>query len=140
MQKLMTEQERLEFNREVIKTLNPVEKHDGGYDLKACLEYNSYSIPFGEEDIENVVAQIPGHNDEDNWFWIIQLKDGRFALLDAWCDYTGWDCQSGVNNLNYHQTAMAAAEFAPEYDSGRSIRFNLVSQVKGTIPYGLEER
>lgn len=23
------------------------------------------------------------------------LKTGEFFFLSAWCDYTGWDCQSG---------------------------------------------
>ena len=27
--------------------------------------------------------------------FVLKLKDGRFAYLTGWCDYTGWGCQDG---------------------------------------------
>jgi hypothetical protein len=28
--------------------------------------------------------------------FLLRLKDGRFAYLCGWCDYTGWGCQDGA--------------------------------------------
>lgn len=36
-----------------------------------------------------------GENDGQPWMCYGLLKDGRYFYLEAWCDYTGWDCQSG---------------------------------------------
>ncbi len=46
-------------------------------------------------DVKNVIAADEGYNDGDSWVAIVETKDGRFAYVEAWCDYTGWDCQSG---------------------------------------------
>lgn len=36
-----------------------------------------------------------GENDGEEWLCVGRLKDGRWFILSAGCDYTGWDCQSG---------------------------------------------
>lgn len=33
--------------------------------------------------------------------FLMQLKDGRFAYLTGWCDYTGWGCQDGASLTFY---------------------------------------
>lgn len=63
------------------------------YDLEACLECNQQD-GFTVDDIQKVLAVWEGENDEDDWRWVLQLKDGRFVFLQGGCDYTGWDCQS----------------------------------------------
>ena len=50
---------------------------------------------FSVEDVASVLAESVGQNDGDSWLSFGQLKDGRYYFLSAWCDYTGWDCQSG---------------------------------------------
>lgn len=50
---------------------------------------------FGREDVSEILAIDEGENDGDNWVAVFKLVDGRFAAIGAWCDYTGWDCQSG---------------------------------------------
>lgn len=107
------------------------------YDLKAYLQYNEDI--FTLEDIANIHAEVPGHNDEDNWYWIIELIDGSFALTNAWCDYTGWDCQSGGSSQKTN-TAEEAAFLAPEREeyTNRTIRQNLLAQIRGEQPFGLE--
>lgn len=47
------------------------------------------------DDVDYTVAASAGENDESDWLAIVKLKDGRFAYISAWCDYTGWDCRSG---------------------------------------------
>ena len=28
--------------------------------------------------------------------FLLEMKDGRFAYVTGWCDYTGWGCQDGT--------------------------------------------
>ncbi|SFA91025.1 hypothetical protein SAMN05216312_102183 [Cohnella sp. OV330] len=50
--------------------------------------------PFDREDVAEIIAMSDGENDGPNWIGIFKLKDGRYASIDAGCDYTGWDCQA----------------------------------------------
>ena len=110
------------------------------YDLEAYLRYNTDC--FTLEDIVNIHAEVSGHNDEDNWYWIIELKpviNKPFLLTSAWCDYTGWDCSSGGSS-QVAASAEEAAMLAPETEdyTGRKIRQNLLAQIRGEQPFGLE--
>lgn len=51
--------------------------------------------PFDREDVVEIIKCIDGENDEEDWLGLFRLRDGRYAFIEAWCDYTGWDCQSG---------------------------------------------
>lgn len=107
------------------------------YDLEAYLENNNDCYTL--EDIANIHAEVPGHNDEDAWHWIIELRDGRFVWTSAECDYTGWDCcSSGKSEVE--KSAEEAAFLSPLYESGtgRTIRANLLAQLRGEQPFGLE--
>ncbi len=48
-----------------------------------------------------------GYSPEGGGSWeggfILELKDGTFAELTGWCDYTGWGCQDGVE-VKYHDS------------------------------------
>ena len=50
---------------------------------------------FTRRDVAQVETFANGENDEADWLCFGQLKDGRWFMLRAGCDYTGWDCQSG---------------------------------------------
>lgn len=107
------------------------------YDLEAYLRYNTdiYTL----EDIANIHAEVPGHNEEDNWWWIIELRDGRFVLTSAGCDFTGWDCSSWGSSQVATSTEEAAM-LSPEVEdgTGRHIRQNLLAQLRGEQPFGVE--
>jgi len=64
-------------------------KPNEGDDLWYALDDTPPTL-YAVEDVEDIVAEVPGENDELNWWWILQLRDGRHALVSAWCDYTGW--------------------------------------------------
>ena len=51
--------------------------------------------PFGREDVVAIYQLIEGENDGPSWICVGLLRDGRFFVLEAGCDYTGWDCQAG---------------------------------------------
>ena len=61
------------------------------YDWKAAFCYADFTI----DQVEEVIAFYEGCNDGESWSIVVKLTDGRFGYVDAWCDYTGWDCQSG---------------------------------------------
>lgn len=89
------------------------------------------------DDILGVAAAVMGHNDEDAWFWVVALTDGRYMLTMAHCDYTGWDCQASGGSTEA-ASAEDACALAPELDYGREIQRNLRMQLHGEQPYGIE--
>lgn len=110
-----------------------------GDDLYYCLDHNT-PLNFKEEDITHIVAEVPGHNDEATWWWVLRLSGGKHVLLSAGCDYTGWDCRSGIDFEQITNSALQAAKLAPisEDFSGREIRINLIRQIQGKQPFGVE--
>jgi hypothetical protein len=56
-------------------------------------------VEITRENIETV-HYAWGRSPEGYGSWeggfILELKDGRFATIEGWCDTTGWGCQDGV--------------------------------------------
>lgn len=50
---------------------------------------------FDANEVASIIKWDEGENDGDSWLAVGTLKNGLFFFLSAWCDYTGWDCQSG---------------------------------------------
>lgn len=107
-------------------------------DMMSAFEHNQPQ-PFTLDQVDDILACIAGHNDEDDWYWIVQLKDGSFYLIDAGCDYTGWDCNSSCTCIKA-ATAKECAESVEEKYSDRKIKKQLLAQLAGTQPYGLENK
>jgi len=110
-------------------------------DIWSALDYNTpRTFQIGE--IESIEAEVPGANDELSWWWVLRLANDRYVLLEGWCDYTGWDCQSGIVEYGIVETALEAAKLAPEAENGwkddREIRKNLSNQLLGEQPFGTE--
>ena len=53
-------------------------------------DYQKPQPGFTRKDIKHVISMAYGENDGDDWILVVQLWDGRFAFLEAGCDYTGW--------------------------------------------------
>ena len=104
-------------------------------DLRYAIMNNGLT-EFSEDEILDIIVEVPGENDELSWWWILKLTKDRYALLSGWCDYTGWDCRSGLSVLGLYETALLAAKDAPfkEESSQRYIRNNLINQLKGLQP------
>lgn len=45
---------------------------------------------FTWQDVVDVLGTVAGDNAGSDWVGVFKLRDGRFALLTAGCDYTGW--------------------------------------------------
>jgi len=73
-------------------------------DVESALKYNPQD-GFKVTDIKKVWAAVNNYEKSDypDYVWIIEFfkptgpSEETFALLQGWHDYSGWDCQSGVN-------------------------------------------
>lgn len=69
----------------------------GCYDLAMAVAYNK-SWPDNAA-IRKVVMLEEGCNDGPAWLWAVKFSDDNgesyWMIGHGWCDYTGWDCQSG---------------------------------------------
>lgn len=92
-------------------------------------------------DIHNVLAEVPGGADGSNWFWIVELCDGRFAYITGGCDYSGWGCRDWGETKIAGTVKEAIELVKPEsYDEAKKpISKQLVDQMKGKQPFGLRE-
>lgn len=76
--------------QQVFKYANP-EQHPWGWRPSRPITNSTVSqAPFTPQDVAAILAIKDGQNDGIGWLGIFLLKDGRFALLTAGCDYTGW--------------------------------------------------
>ena len=66
------------------------EKRLGDWNLVSAFE-NNEDVELKIEDIDKVVAVHEGERDGNIWIWLVKLCSKEYALLEGWCDYTGWD-------------------------------------------------
>ena len=61
---------------------------------------------FSKEDVQKCLFAWGG-SPEGGGSWeggfLLLLKDGRYAYLAGWCDYTGWGCQDGVSTTIFSE-------------------------------------
>jgi len=86
---------------------------------------------YGKEDIAKVIATADGKNDGDHWVGIFKTKDKKYLYVTGWCDYTGWDCQSGGSAEIYNTLKECIACVTPEHRS----RLNLLEKTQGKKSY-----
>lgn len=57
------------------------------------LDYGDNTQPgcWGLKEIQEVVAAFTNDEREEYLGCVALLKDGRWGVGEAWCDYTGWD-------------------------------------------------
>lgn len=113
-----------------------VDERLNDHDLQECAKYGN-GFDFG--DIEKSLACLFGENEGPSWHYVVKLKNGKYAYLTGWCDYTGWGCQEGGES-KLASTALKAANCAPEDEQygHKNVRKQLIAQIKGKQPYGLQ--
>lgn len=89
------------------------------------------------ENIDVIVAEVCGQNDGDDWYWILQMKDGTFAHAQGGCDYTGWVCRSNAQITKDFKTAQEALDHLKmgEYETRKGIKENLLCQLNDEQPF-----
>ena len=51
------------------------------------------------QNIVDIYWYIEGEHDEEDWEFLGKIKYGdsfKYIYFNAWCDYTGFDCQGGI--------------------------------------------
>lgn len=107
-------------------------RHDS--DLCAALLYNGQPN-FCCADIVDILASVPGEHDGNNWHWVVKLRSGEVFLVEAGCDYTGWDCQSHADSQEY-ATPNKAASAAKDDSDRQGLAQQLLRQLDGAQPFG----
>lgn len=110
---------------------NLIGKNGIDYDLFGCLEYNPQE-QFDITHIQSVIAEVPGQHNEWNYHWVLLLKDGLFVYLTGWCDYTGWDCQSGAESwmgFSAQDVVAHAPETETRFEATIAVRNELERQL-----------
>ena len=104
---------------------------DVDYDLNAALKYNDLSHVIDE--IEGVVAEVPGEADGPNWHWICKRKseENPIAYVTGGCDYTGWGWQSFCDVVYAQNLESALKEVKDE-----EVREQLYKQIQSEQPFG----
>jgi hypothetical protein len=73
-----------------------------------------YDVRGPIENVRRVIACDEGENDGAEWIAVVEWSDGKFAVMAAGCDYTGWDCQAGGTIEFYDSEEVALVELTPE--------------------------
>jgi hypothetical protein len=77
------------------------------------------------DDVMRVISSDEGENDGDPWVAVFLMKDGTFARISSWCDYTGWDCQSG-GDCKRESTFKALVNLALTPDERERLHLELI--------------
>jgi hypothetical protein len=75
---------------------------------------NCKPLGFTREEVAEILLAREGKNDGADWIFVGRLHDGRYAVVEAGCDYTGWDCQAGNSGWTYPDHAAMLAGVGDE--------------------------
>jgi hypothetical protein len=81
-------------------------------DWKEAFATSGYDI----QNVTKVIVCDEGENDGDNWIAIVKWNGvkGKYAIIDAGCDFTGWDCQGWGNIEFFDSEEVAKVHLTPE--------------------------
>ena len=75
------------------------DSYDWGYVFSysdgTSLDEETPNFPFKMNDVSKILFIEDGENDGRSWIIMVKLKNKLYGFASAWCDYTGFDCQSG---------------------------------------------
>lgn len=97
-----------------------LEEMKGNYDWEHAF-YEAVHHQYGPDEglgplehVTEILHSVAGENDESSWLAIGRWDDGKFFVMDAGCDYTGWDCQAS-GTMEFHDTlGEALTDLTPE--------------------------
>ena len=67
------------------------------HDFAMACHYGDFGPMHSGESILGLVLIQQGYHDGPDWIWEVTLQDNEVWHARGWCDYTGWDCQSGLD-------------------------------------------
>lgn len=102
--------------------------------------FSNNNLGYLIDEIDSIIAEVCGANDELDWYWVLKMKDDSFMSAQGGCDYTGWDCQSNCSvSERYLDVESCLEDLECEEISRPNIKETLLAQVKGEQPFALYE-
>jgi hypothetical protein len=71
------------------------EKYSEGYSAPTHVRTKEQHREYHRSDVAHIIAIEDGENDGDDWLGVFEMTDGKFLVIRAGCDYTGWGCREG---------------------------------------------
>lgn len=81
------------------------------YDWQEAFKYCDYGTM---QDIKRVIVYDNGYNEGPEWVGLFEMKNGKFVVLRASCDYTGWGCREGGSSAVYETLKMAVQDLGDD--------------------------
>ena len=69
--------------------------------------------------------------DEAAWLAVVKMVDGRYAFIEASCDYTGWDCQAS-GSISYAVSVEELCRFSMDDHQRRRLGLDVFGKETGT--------
>ena len=91
------------------------DKH--GYNWRAACGYNDLCGLFDQTAELLFENNADTEHGEGDYAFIVRLKTGEFLTAEGWHDYTGWDCQSGLEVCGVFETLEEAKRQVSEKHS-----------------------
>lgn len=91
------------------------DKH--GYNWRAACEYNDLRGLLDQTEELLFENNADTEHGEGDYAFIVRLKTGEFVTAEGWHDYTGWDCQSGLEICGVSTTIDGAMRLVSEKHS-----------------------
>ena len=97
------------------------------YEFCQCLTTNPQ--PFNLMDVVKIIAKIEGVNGNEDWHWLVLLKDKRFVYLRGGCCRDGFNCESndceewaGSSFINKDKSLLTTIK-EWQYDAGNGMKY-----------------
>lgn len=75
--------------------------------------------------VTEIIKYYNGCNDAEPWIIVCKTNENKYMVLEAWCDYTGWDCQAGGTYEIYDTLGGALADLTPEQANRLEVKHDL---------------
>lgn len=85
--------------------------------------------PILRQNVVEIAGLSAGENDYAPWFCIGRVSDGRWFSLEAWCDYTGWDCKAG-GSCQVAATREAVIRFGTSAEGRKRMGLQLAEELQ----------
>lgn len=91
---------------------------DEDYELipRPIIGHDSAPIENFPNNIDTYYWTHEGENDVETWYCLCKLTNGTYVFYTASCDYTGFDCQGGMDIWSSYDPAVLIQYAMGEYD------------------------
>lgn len=101
------------MNKELFKSEedNALQEILDSYDWQETFKYCTHGTM---QDVKRVIAYDNGCNDGPDWLGLFEMKSGKFVVLRAGCDYTGWGCREWGTSSEHETEKLAVQDLGDD--------------------------